>query len=478
MKNHIALSSSVFLLVFLQINGHAQDNSKTKKPNVIFIVADDLGYGDLSCYGQEKFQTPNIDRLAIEGMKFTQCYSGTTVSAPSRASLVTGLHSGHTPIRGNKEIKPEGQSPIPQGTNTIFKIFKDAGYTTGVFGKWGLGSPGSGGDPDKQNVDDFFGYNCQLLAHNYYPDHLWHNNRRIELPENEDEKFGVYSQDLIQEKCLDFIDRNNNNPFFLFVPCILPHAELIVPEDSIIQKFRGQYTEHPYIGIDSGTVFRKGGYCSQTHPRATSAAMVYRFDVYVGQIVQKLKDLDLYDNTLIIVTSDNGPHSEGGADPDFFNSNGLFKGHKRDLYEGGIRVPMIATWKRKIEAGTSNNFICAFWDMMPTFAEILQVPKPCTDGVSLLPTFLGFGKQINHDYLYFEFHEYGGRQAVRKGNWKLIRQNIAKDGGVYELYNIASDPSENHNLAVIYPDKADELKAIIEEAHSYNSDWPLKGVDN
>ena len=243
-------------------------SSQPKRPNVVFIIADDLGYGDLSCYGQEKFRTPNIDKLAQEGLRFTQCYSGTTVSAPSRSSLITGLHTGHTPIRGNKEIAPEGQFALPEGTQTMFSIFKQAGYTTGAFGKWGLGSPGSEGDPNKQGIDNFYGYNCQLLAHNYYADHLWENDKRIDLPGNQNGGFGSYTQDMIQEKALEFIDKNKNENFFLFLPYVLPHAELIVPEDSIIKKFRGMYPETPYKGIDAGPAFRKGGYCSQVYPRA------------------------------------------------------------------------------------------------------------------------------------------------------------------------------------------------------------------
>ena len=263
---------------------HAQ-----QKPNVVFIVADDLGYGDLSCYGQEKFQTPHIDRLALSGTRFTRSYSGTTVSAPSRASLMTGLHTGHTPVRGNKEMKPEGQYPLPAETFTLFHLFKNAGYTTGAFGKWGLGQPGSTGDPNNQGVDDFFGYNCQLLAHNYYPGHLWHNQTKTELPENENGNFGTYAQDLIQSKALEFIDNHNNTPFFLYVPMVLPHAELVVPEDSIIRQLRGSFEEQPYKGVDSGPGFRKGGYMTQKHPHATHAAMVKRIDLYVGQIIDKLK---------------------------------------------------------------------------------------------------------------------------------------------------------------------------------------------
>lgn len=445
-----------------------------KKPNVVFIIADDLGYGDVSCYGQEKFQTPNIDRLAQEGIRFTQCYSGTTVSAPSRASLITGLHSGHTPIRGNKEMEPEGQFPLPQNIPSLFSVFKNAGYTTGAFGKWGLGSPGSTGDPNQQGVDQFFGYNCQLLAHNYYTDHLWENNTRIDLHNNDNGGYGTYTQDLIQDKALQFIDKNKNNNFFLFLPYVLPHAELIVPEDSIIQIFRGMYPETPYHGTDKGPAFRKGGYCSQTHPRATFAAMVYRLDVYVGQIVSKLKESGLYDNTLIVFCSDNGPHQEGGADPNFFNGNGIYRGYKRDLYEGGIRVPFIATWPGKIEQGKESNLMFSFWDMMPTFAEVLNRKVPTSDGISILPTLTGKGKQAQHNYLYFEFLELGGRQAVRQGDWKLIRLNVKKGkDSIYELYNISADPQEIHNVATEHPEKVAELTRIMLASHVDDSNWPL-----
>lgn len=444
-----------------------------KAPNVVFIIADDLGYGDLSCYGQEKFRTPNIDRLALEGMRFTQCYSGTTVSAPSRASLITGLHSGHTPIRGNKEVEPEGQMSLPANIPSIFTIFKNAGYVTGAFGKWGLGAPGAVGDPNKQGIDDFFGYNCQLLAHNYYADHLWENDKRIELKDNYDGGFGTYTQDLIQDKALEFVDKNKDKPFFLFLPYVLPHAELIVPEDSIIQKFRGKFAETPHKGCDSGPAFRKGGYCSQKEPRATFAAMVYRLDVYVGQVVAKLKENGLYDNTIIVFTSDNGPHREGGADPDFFNSNGVFRGYKRDVYEGGIRVPFIAVWKDGIKEGQTD-FMCSFWDMLPTFTQLTGNKVKATDGVSLMPLLTGKGKQKEHSHFYFEFHEGGGRQAVRKGDWKLVRLKASHgDQSVLELYNLAADASENHDLAAERPEKVKELFDLMQQEHVYDPNWPL-----
>lgn len=450
--------------------------AKEKKvPNVVFIIADDLGYGDLSCYGQEKFQTPNIDRLATEGMRFTQCYSGTTVSAPSRACLMTGLHSGHAPIRGNKEVKPEGQMSLPAGIPSIFQVFKNAGYVTGCFGKWGLGAPGAEGEPGKQGVDHFFGYNCQLLAHNYYADHLWENEKRVELTDNDNGAYGTYTQDLIQEKGLQFLENNKDNPFFLFLPYVLPHAELIVPEDSIIQKFRGKYPEQPFNGCDSGPAFRKGGYCSQKEPHATFAAMIYRLDVYVGQVVAKLKELGLYDNTILVFCSDNGPHMEGGADPDFFNSNGIYRGYKRDVYEGGIRVPFIVVWPGVVQQGETD-FMCSFWDMLPTFAQLTGVKmKNRVDGITLMPLLTGKGKQQEHDHFYFEFHEGGGRQALRQGNWKLVRLRVSQgeDKLKTELYNLAADPSEVHDLAAEYPEKVQELLTLLKQEHVYDPNWPL-----
>ena len=458
----------------LAASGCSQDPEHQKTPNVVFILADDLGWGDLSCYGQQLFSTPNIDALARDGIRFTQCYSGTTVSAPSRSCLITGTHSGHTAIRGNKPAKsdliPEGQYPLPAGTQTIFHDFKAAGYRTGAFGKWGLGFIGTCGDPAEQGVDDFFGYNCQTLAHNYYPDHLWDNDSKVILEDS-------YSADLIHAEALEFLRASveERKPFFMWYPTTIPHAELIVPEDSIITRLRGQYPEKPYAGVDRGMPrFRKGGYSSQEYPHATFAAMITRLDVYVGQIVEELKRLGVYDNTIIMFASDNGPHMEGGADPDFFDSNGPWRGYKRDLYEGGIRVPMILQWPGHIEAGRETDFVCSFWDMMPTFRTILD-PKykaDGMDGINILPTLEGKKGQKEHEFLYFEFAERNG-QASRIGPWKLIRQGINTPADHYELYNLDEDPSETTDIISEYPEKAGELKAIMEREHVANHDFPL-----
>ncbi len=452
---------------------------KQQQPNVVFILADDLGWGDLSCYGQELFSTPNIDALAGRGIRFTQCYSGTTVSAPSRSCLVTGTHSGHTYIRGNKKVPPEGQFPLPEDSQTIFRDFKAAGYTTGAFGKWGLGPIASTGDPNEQGVDKFYGYNCQTLAHSYYPDHLWDNREKVILKDNVDEipyGEGTYSADLIHSEALKFMEASvkEGKPFFMWYPTTIPHAELIVPQDSILASFVGKYPETPYKGEDQGHPrFRTGGYCSQGYPHATFAAMVTRLDMYVGEIVAKLKELGVYDDTIIIFSSDNGPHLEGGADPDFFNSNGPWRGYKRDLYEGGIRVPMIVQWPGHIAEGQQTDFMCSFWDMMPTFRNILDgEEREDMDGISLLPLLEGRKGQREHSELYFEFAERSS-QAARKGPWKLIRLDIEGPGDHYELYNLDSDPSETTDLAASEPQKVEELKAIMAESHIPNHNFPL-----
>lgn len=459
----------------------SEREAESPNPNIVFILADDLGWGDLGCYGQTLFQTPGIDSLAANGIRFTQCYSGTTVSAPSRSCLLTGTHSGHTPIRGNVELDPEGQFPLPSGTPTIFHDLKAAGYRTGAFGKWGLGFVGTSGDPNKQGIDEFYGFNCQLLAHSYYADHIWHNSERIELKDNVDSipyGQGTYIPDLIHEKALEFMETSakEKQPFFLWYPTTIPHAELIVPKDSIIDRFIGKYPETPYHGTDSGPGFRKGGYCSQEYPHATFAAMVTRLDTYVSQIVAKLKELGIYDNTIIIFSSDNGSHMEGGADPDFFDSNGPWRGYKRDVYEGGIRVPMIVGWKGRVEAGRESDLICSFWDMMPTLREMTGASEDDLtgmDGVSLIPELTGKEGQKEHEYLYFEFQELGGRQAVRKGDWKLVHMNIRGDDDWYELYNLREDPGETRDLIGSRPEKFEELKAIMKEAHVPNPDFPI-----
>lgn len=452
------------------------------KPNIIYILADDLGYGDLSCYGQTKYTTPNIDKLATQGILFSQHYSGSTVCAPSRSTLMTGMHTGHTIIRGNKVRRNnsellEGQYPMPDDIYTLPEMLKEKGYKTGAFGKWGLGFPGSEGDPINQGFDTFFGYNCQRLGHNYYPYHLWSNKDSIVLARNAGMKKEIYGPELIHQKTLQFIEDHKKEPFFLYVASIIPHAELVAPE-KIVKNFRGSYDpEIKFKGVDEGTEYRKGPYGSQKECHATFAAMVSILDQQVGEIMDKVKSLGLEKNTLIVFTSDNGPHKEGGADPEFFNSNGDLKGHKRDLYEGGIRIPMIASWPGKIKANTKTDHISAFWDVFPTFANLVGAEIPANiDGISFMPTLSNNAEnQKKHNYLYWEFHEKGGRQAIRKGKWKAVKYNVLKEPNApLELYDVVSDRKEQNNLAKEYPEVVIEMEQILNEARTPSTVFTFK----
>lgn len=453
-----------------------KDTAQQQKPNFVYILADDLGYGDLSCYGQQKFQTPHIDQLAKDGILFTQHYSGCTVCAPSRASLLTGKHPGKAYIRGNREIAPEGQAPLPKSEITLFEVLKKAGYTTGAFGKWGLGYPTSEGAPNNKGVDEFYGFNCQRMGHSYYPYYLWHNQKKVMLTGNEGKQTNDYAPDLIHKQALKFIENNRDTTFFLYYPTIIPHAELAAP-DSLIAKFRGKLApEKPYKGVDSGKLFRTGGYASQREPHAAFAAMVTLLDQHVGEIVSKLKELGIYDNTIIVFTSDNGPHKEGGADPDYFDSNGKLRGYKRDLYEGGVRVPMIIAWGDKTKAGTTSNHISAFWDILPTFCEAAKATIPTeSNGISLLPTLKGQA-QKQHSHLYWEFHGYrNGRQAVRMGKWKGIRTSVKDNSNTpIELYNLEKDLSESQNVANQNPEIVKKIITIMEQEHVTSPLFPFE----
>ena len=471
------------LLSVLTLIATIRLDAQQKLPNVIFILADDLGYADIEPYGQQIIKTPNLNKLANEGMKFTQFYTGTSVCAPSRASFVTGQTTGQTHIRGNEEVREpvDGQAPLRSNDPSVAQLFKNAGYNTGCFGKWGLGIVPSEGNPLKQGFDTFFGYNSQFRAHRRYPAFLWQDNQKVPIPENGNyEHQVVYGEDLIQEKILDYIGKQNTQkPFFMWLTYTLPHAELVVPNDSLYQQYQ-HLPKKPFKGVDYDKIdlskpFGWAGYMSQPDTYGTYAAMVSRLDKYLGDIRKQLKAKGLDDNTIIIFASDNGAHREGGADPAFFNSSGGLRGIKRDLYEGGIRTPYIVYWKGKVAAGSVSNHVGAFWDMMPTFAEITnQKYAPNKHQVSFLPTLLGKKKQKEHKHLYWEFHEMGGRQAVRYKNWKGVRLNMNKDKNApIELYNLTTDPAEQHNLAQQYPKVVKKIKKIMEESHSRSERFPF-----
>ncbi|MCH5375195.1 MAG: arylsulfatase [Planctomycetes bacterium] len=425
------------------------------RPNIIYIMADDLGYGDLGCYGQQHFATPNIDRMAAEGLRFTQHYAGDTVCAPSRCALMTGLHTGHCYIRGNKEHQPIGQEPLPADTITVSKLLKQAGYATGMFGKWGLGYPGSTGDPMNQGFDEFFGYNCQRNAHNYYPPFLFHNRERIELDGQ------TYSHDLIMDHALQFIRSHQDGPFFCYMPVTIPHAAMHVPE-RYVAPFRKKFPQfEDTIGRYAGPEVK--------NPVAAFAGMMTKLDEDVGRVLDLLKQLKIDDQTLVLFTSDNGPHHEGGHQPEFFDSNGPLTGLKRSLTEGGIRVPFIARWPGTIKADTVTDHISAFWDFLPTACELAKVqPPPDIDGISYVPTLLGREKdQAQHEYLIWEFYEQGGKRAVRMGRWKGIQENVKNDpDGPIRLYDLQTDLQEQHDLSGEHPELVAKIRNLFKQAHT------------
>jgi arylsulfatase A-like enzyme len=433
------------------------DAADRAKPNIIYILLDDAGYGDLSCYGQQHFTTPNIDALASEGMKFTDHYSGSTVCAPTRCSLMTGLHTGHTYVRGNREVQPEGQAAMPADIVTIPRLLKQAGYTTGAFGKWGLGAPGSPSDPAK-HFDLFYGYNCQRQAHSYYPDHLWKNFDRVDL----DGK--TYSANLIGDAALEFIRDHKQGPFFAFLPVTIPHAAMHAP-DAYVAPFRKKFPQfEDKIGKYSGPPVK--------NPIAAFAGMMTLLDEQVGEIVALLNELGIEENTLVMLTSDNGPHREGGHDPDFFDSNGPLKGYKRDLYEGGIRAPLLARWPGTIKPGSTSDHISAHWDMLPTFCQLAGVDPPAdVDGISMVAALKG-QRQRQHEYLYWEFYERGGKRAVRFGDWKAIQQNLNNDKNApIELYDLSQDIGETTNVADQHPELIERARRYFKAAHTPSPFW-------
>ncbi len=436
------------------------------KPNIIFILADDLGYGDLGCYGQRRIRTPNLDRMAAEGMRFTQHYAGSTVCAPSRCALMTGRHTGHCTVRGNVDVlmKPDEV--------TLAGLLKQAGYATACIGKWGIGHPPPPEDPHRHGFDHFFGYLSMWHAHNYYPDFLWRNGEKVPLrnvvrhpathyKKGQERLVGLaleridYSHDLFTQEALDYVGRQDG-PFFMFLSYTIPHA------NNEAGSFGAHGLEVPEVGVYAGRDWPE--------PEKAKAAMITRMDRDVGRLFAALKERGLDENTLVFFTSDNGPHKEGGIDPEFLDSNGPLRGIKRDLYEGGIRVPLLARWPGRIKAGAVSDHIGAFWDMLPTFAEVAGVePAADTDGISLLPALLG-RPQKEHEFLYWEFHEGSSKQAVRLGRWKAVRPAPSRP---IELYDLESDIGEQHDIADEHPDIVARVERILAEVRTDADAWPL-----
>lgn len=443
------------------------------RPNIVFIMADDLGYGELGCYGQEKIRTPRIDRMAAEGVRLTQFYSGAPVCAPTRCQLMTGLHSGHAHVRDNKEVQPEGQTPIPDATLTVAEVFRSCGYATGATGKWALGPPLSEGDPIEQGFDFFYGYNCQRQAHNFYPTHLWRGQTMEVLEGNTPGNLvgAHYSHDLIMEEALGFIRRSKDRPFFLYVPVTIPHVALQVPDDSL-EEYLGVFEETAYDG--------SSGYLPHPTPHAAYAAMVTRLDRDVGRVLDLLAELGLEENTLVIFTSDNGPTygRVGGADSAFFGSTGGLRGAKGSVYEGGIRVPFVARWPGVIDPGRVEAAQGVSYDMMPTLLSIAGCPVPGgLDGVDLSPAILGRGERAAREWIYWEFPGYGGQQAVRFGDMKAVRRGMHKGPVVTELYDLAADPNETTDLAADRPDLVERAGAIMREAHRPSALFPFPAIE-
>lgn len=438
-------------------------------PNVLLIQADDLGYGDLSAYGQARFETPSLDRLAREGMRFTQYYAGSTVCAPSRTTLMTGLHTGHAWIRGNGGM-PGGDVPLRLEDVTLAEVMRDAGYRTAVIGKWGLGQPGTTGQPDRQGFDYAFGFLDHRHAHRQFTDHLWRNGERLATDVSRD-----YVNDLFTKEAAAFIERVDPRPFFVYLNYTVPHAELRVPDDSLAQ-FHGRFPEQPFENRTADEKLTGArpeaislGYRSQPEPHAAFAAMIVRMDRDIGRLADLLRARNIDRQTLVLFISDNGPHQEGGGDPVFFKSTGGLRGIKRDLYEGGIRVPMIARWAGVIPAGRSSNHVWAHWDVLPTLAEIAGARVPNgLDGMSMRRALRG-EPQPTHPFFYWEFHERGFQQAVRMDRWKAVR---LKAGDPLEVYDLEADPREERNVAAANPAVAARIEVYLRTARTESERWP------
>ncbi len=433
-------------------------------PNIVIVQADDLGYGDLSAYGQAHFRTPALDRLAAEGIRFTEYYAGSTVCAPSRGALMTGLHTGHGWIRGNGEI------PLREEDTTVAMALRAAGYRTAVIGKWGLGKPGTGGDPNAKGFDYAFGFLDHRHAHRQFTDHLYRNGERVPTDVDHD-----YVNDLFTREASAFIEDPDTRPFFLYLNYTVPHAELRVPEDSL-EAMRGKFEEKPFVNA-AADARRTGpdntslGYRSQPAPKAAFAAMIVRMDRDIGRLSDLIKTRGLDRRTLFMFISDNGPHQEGGGDPVFFKSSGGLRGIKRDLYEGGIRVPLIASWPGTIPKGRVSGHAWAHWDLFPTLAEIAGAKTPSgLDGVSMARALRGQSAPA-HAFMYWEFHERGFQQAVRMGRWKAIR--LSKDARL-ELYDLKSDPAEQQDVSAAHPGVVKTIEDYLRTARTESAQWPVK----
>jgi arylsulfatase A len=433
-------------------------------PNILLIQADDLGYGDLSVYGQGRFQTPALDGIARRGMRFTQYYAGSTVCAPSRCALMTGLHTGHAWIRGNGDI------PLRDEDLTMAELLRGAGYRTAVIGKWGLGTPGTAGQPDRQGFDYAFGFLDHRHAHRQYTDHLWRNGERVDVDLERD-----YANDRFTTEAAGFIQRDDARPFFVYLNYTVPHAEIRAPDDSV-KPFQGKFPEKPFENAKADARPAGAqpdapslGYRSQPAPHAAFAGMITRMDRDIGRLVELLQKRGVERRTLVMFISDNGPHQEGGADPVFFKSSGGLRGIKRDLYEGGIRVPMVAQWPGTIPAGRTSDHVWAHWDVLPTLADVAGAPiPPGLDGLPMTRALRGEA-QSTHQFMYWEFHERGFQQAVRMGNWKAVR---LKAGTPLELYDLAADPREERNLASSRTDIVDTIEQYLKTARTESTRWP------
>lgn len=480
-----AILSIVMACILVTGNGSVQAQQKKQKsklPNIIYIYADDLGYAELGAYGQQKIKTPNLDKMAAEGMRFTQHYTSIPVCAPARAMLMTGKNGGKSYIRGNHELggfpdsTERGQMPLKAEEFTVAELLKQKGYATALTGKWGLGMHNTEGSPNNQGFDYFYGYLDQKQAHNYYPTHLWENDRwdslhqpfitvhrKLDSTTATDKDFDyftgkTYAPDKMTEKALGFIDQHKNQPFFLYMPYTIPHVSLQAPMD-YVQQYIGLFKERPYYG--------QQGYASTKYPLSTYAAMITYLDAQVGIVMKHIKELGLDDNTLIMFSSDNGPSFNGGVDVKFFNSVAGLRGLKMDVYEGGIRMPFLARWPGKIKAGSISDLVSVQYDLMATLADITGQQAPANDGISYLPTLTGKPKQQKQrEYIYFEYPEKGGQVAIRMGDWKGVRTNVRKNKNApWQLYNLATDINETTDVATAHPEIIEKFKVIQKKEH-------------